>query len=84
MATLRMTTPTKDPRTGMWILRKRVPTRYLAVAGRPGGIVKISTETKDNREALRRWPGVLRRYAEMEAEWERRLSVVILNPRCRR
>lgn len=80
MATLRMTKPTKDPRTGMWMLRKRVPVPYLAVAGRAGGIVKISTETKDNREALRRWPGVLVRYAEMEAEWERLLNVVALTP----
>jgi hypothetical protein len=80
MATLRMTKPTKDPRTGMWILRKRVPARYLAVAGRAGGIVKISTETKENREALRRWPAVLRRWAEMEVEWERKLSVVALTP----
>ena len=80
MAVLRMTSPQRDPRTGMVILRRRVPRRYLAVADQAGGIVKISTGHKDERAAMREWPNVLRRYAEMEAEWERRLNVVDLTP----
>jgi integrase len=72
MATLRMTTPWKDPRTGIWKLRKRVPTRLRAVAGIAGGVVKLTTGTADRAEATRRWPDILQRYAAMEAEWERK------------
>ena len=80
MAVLRVSSPYRDRRTGMVILRKRVPQRYLSVADQAGGIVKISTGCKDDRAAAREWPNVLRRYAEMEAEWERRLGVVSLTP----
>ena len=80
MATLRMDKATRDPRTGILILRKRVPARYLGVAGLRGGFVKISSGTKDDKEARRRWPDVLRKYAAMEAEWEWRLNMVELTP----
>jgi integrase len=75
-----MDKPTKDPRTGIWLLRKRVPARYLSVAGQRSGFVKISTRTKDDREARRVWPDVMARYKDMEAEWERKLSAVALTP----
>jgi hypothetical protein len=39
-----MTQAWRDPRTGIFRLRKRVPRRYLAVAEVPGGIVKITTD----------------------------------------
>jgi integrase len=75
-----MTRPWRDPRTGMLMLRKRVPTRYRSVAGVKGDTVKISTGTKDDREAAKRWPDVLRQWAEREAEWERKLNVVAATP----
>ncbi len=80
MAVLRMPSPYRDPRTGIILLRRRVPTRYLKVANQAGGIVKISTGEKDDRAAKREWPKVLQRFAEMEAEWERRLNIVSLTP----
>ena len=48
MATVSMDKASQDPRTGIWRLGMRVPTRYLAVAGLRGGFVKISTGTKDD------------------------------------
>ena len=80
MATIRMTRPWRDPRTGILFLRKRIPRRYRAVCGRAGDAVKISTGTADAREAGQVWPDVLRRYADMEAGWERRLNVVAVTP----
>jgi integrase len=80
MATIRMTRPWRDPRTGILYLRKRIPQQYRAVSGRVGEAVKISTGTTDPHEAARVWPDVLRRYAEMEAAWERRLHVVSATP----
>ncbi len=80
MTTLRMARPWRDPRTGMLMLRKRVPTRFRGVAGVRGDTVKISTGTKDDKEAARRWPDVLRQWAEREAEWERKLNVVVVTP----
>lgn len=80
MAILRMTNPWRDPRTGIWTLRKWIPAKYRGVTGRTGDTVKISTGTKDNGEALRRWPGALQQWAELEAGWERKLNVVALTP----
>ena len=80
VVTLRLTAPWRDPRTGIWKLRKRVPTRYRAVAGIKGDTIKISTGAADRREAERRWPGVLDQWASMEADWERKLNVVSLTP----
>ena len=64
----------------MWVLRRRVPRRYLSVANQAGGIVKISTGHKDDKLAMRAWPDVLRRWEEMVAEWEKRFNVVSLTP----
>ncbi len=41
-----MAQPWRDPRTGIWKLRKRVPTRYQVVFGGEGDVVKISTHTE--------------------------------------
>ena len=75
-----MTTPWRDPRTGIYKLRKRVPARLLDVAGVPGGFVKLSTGTADRTELKRQWPSVLQRYAELEADWVRKLNAVALTP----
>lgn len=80
MATLRMASLWQNPRTGVWKLRKRIPTRYRAVAGQRGETVKISTGTADRKAAAREMPRVLSEWAKMEAEWERRLNVVALTP----
>lgn len=74
MATLRMAQLWKDPRTGIWKLRRRIPARYRAVADQKGDTVKISTGTADRKEAEKRCPEVLRQWSERVAEWERRLS----------
>ena len=75
-----MTTPWRDPRTGIYEPRKRVPTKLLDVAVLPGGFVKLSTGTTDRLELKRRWPSVLQRYAELEADWVRKLNAVPLTP----
>lgn len=72
MTTIRMSEPIQDPRTRIWLLRKRIPRHLKEASGRRGEYVKISTGTADRREAKRRWPGVLARYAAMEAEWTRK------------
>jgi hypothetical protein len=74
MATLRMASLWKDPRTGILVLRKRIPTRYRAVSGRQGDTVKMSTGTADRRTAEKLLPELLRQWTEMEAGWERRLN----------
>ncbi len=73
MATLRMAKLWKDPRTGIWTLRRRIPARYRAVADQKGDTVKISTGTADPKEADKRFHEVLARWSAMVAEWERRL-----------
>ena len=75
-----MTTPWRDPRTGIYKLRKRVPARLLDVSGVPGGFVKLSTGTSDRAELKRRWPSVMQQYAELEAGWVRKLNAVALTP----
>ncbi len=70
----------KDPRTGIWKPRRRIPTRYRAVAGRQGDVIKISTGTTDRKVAERALPDVLRRWNEMLAEWDRQLHTVTLTP----
>ncbi|WP_325400446.1 tyrosine-type recombinase/integrase [Acidocella sp.] len=74
---MRMATPWRDPKTGIWKLRKRVPTRYWAVAGNK--VIKISTGEADKKKALEKWPGVLQQWADRELEWERALNVVTLD-----
>ncbi len=80
VATLKMSEPWRDPRTGIWKLRKRIPQRFRQLARQKGEFIKISTETADRKEALKRWPDVLHRWEEMQAEWERLLNVVLLTP----
>jgi 16S rRNA C967 or C1407 C5-methylase (RsmB/RsmF family) len=58
------------------VLRKHIPKRYQAVSGHRGNTIKISTCSADPKEAERRLPDMLKRWAEMQAEWERKLSVV--------
>jgi integrase len=81
MATLSMASPWRDPRTGIYYLRKRVPSRFAGVAGVPTGIVKWSLGTKDSAEARRLWPEALARWAAQEAEWERRRNTVEATPK---
>ena len=76
MATISMVSLWTDPRTGIFILRKRIPKRYAAVAGQRGEVVKLSTREKDRKAALLRLPDLLRQWAELEAGWERFLNVV--------
>jgi integrase len=76
MATIKMASLWKDPRTNILILRKRVPKRYVAVAGLRGGVVKLSTGEKDRKAALLRLPDLLRQWAELEAGWDRLINVV--------
>jgi integrase len=78
MVTLIVSQPWQDPRTGIWKLRKRIPQRYRRVAGQRGDTVKLSTGTADRHEAKRRWPDLLRQWSELEAEWERRLNLVVM------
>ena len=74
MATLRMAQLWRDPRTGIWKLRRRIPAQYRGVADQTGDTVKISTGTADRKEAERRLPEMLRQWSALEAEWERRLN----------
>lgn len=63
MTTLRMTTPWRDPRTGKWMLRKRIPVRLVKASGRSGGTVTLGKgspvkvwATKDKRGGGRKVP----------------------------
>jgi hypothetical protein len=76
--TLNVSQPWQDPRTGIWKLRKRIPQRYRSVAGQRGDSIKLSTGTADRHEAKRRWPDLLRQWSELEAEWARRLNLVVM------
>lgn len=64
----------RDPRSGVWKLRKRIPQRYRGVARQKGDTIKISTGTADRKEAENRLPVVLGQWAAMVSEWERRLG----------
>lgn len=75
-----MPQPWRDPRTGIWKLRRRIPQRYRAVAGVKGESIKLSTGTADRDEAKRRWPAVLQKWAALEAAWERQLNCIALTP----
>jgi integrase len=80
MATITMATLWRDPRTGILMLRKRIPTRYRAVSGRKGETVKISTGTADRKAAEAKLPEVLKQWVALQAEWERKLNLVSLTP----
>jgi integrase len=74
MATLHMARLWRDPRTGIWKLRRRIPQRYRGVANQKGATVKISTGTADRKAAEKALPEVLRQWGAMEAAWERTLN----------
>ena len=61
---LAMSRPWRDPSTGIWYLRKRVPKDLLAVVGRE--VHKVSLGLKDPVEAKRRHTQAL---ATLEARW---------------
>ena len=79
MATTRMSQPWEDPRTGVLCFRKKIPTRFRAVSGQSSDIIKISLGTSDRKRIAKPWAAALTRWGEMEAEWERRLNVVVLS-----
>jgi integrase len=74
-----MASPWRDPRTGIFHLRKRVPARYRPVAG-PGEVRKISLGTADRKAAEKAWPEALAKWQAWEAEWERMLAAEALTP----
>ncbi len=74
-----MASPWRDPRTGIYYLRQRVPARYRAVAG-GAEIRKITTGERDPAKVKKRWPEVLDQWAAMLAEWEGQLSAEALTP----
>lgn len=77
MVALAVASPWKDPKTGIYKLRRRVPKRYFSVAG--DRLIKFSLQTKDPAEARRKWPLALEWWSRQEAEWENALSVVELD-----
>jgi hypothetical protein len=80
MATVRMTTLWRDPRTSILMLRRRIPTRYRAVSGRRGETVKITTGTADRKTAEKALPAILGKWEALQREWERKLNVVAIPP----
>ena len=77
---MRTAAPWQDPRTNIWHLRKRIPTRLRAASGRSGDVVKISLGTADRAAALKQWPAALARFDRLVADWERAANVVELTP----
>ncbi len=80
MATIRMAGLWKDLRTGILMLRRRIPAKYRAVSGRRGDTIKISTGTADRKAAEKALPDVLRKWSNMQSDWERALNVVAMTP----
>jgi hypothetical protein len=76
LADRHMATLWRDPRNNILVLRKHIPKRYQAASGHRGSTIKISTGSADLEEAECRLPNTMQRWAEMKAEWERKLSVV--------
>ena len=70
----------RDPRTGILVFRKRIPLRYRRVSGRKGDTVKITTGTADRKQAEQRLPDLLKQWATMQGERERKLNLVALTP----
>jgi integrase len=62
------------------MLRKRIPERYRSVSGRAGDTIKFSTGTADRKQAERKLPELLMKWVDLQAEWDRKLSVVTLTP----
>ena len=61
---LAMSRPWKHPKTGIYWLRKRVPTKVAAIIGR--SIVTKSLETRDPEEAKRKFADAL---ADLTSQW---------------
>lgn len=62
---LRMPSPSKHPKTGVYYLTVRVPTDLVQSGARP--VVKESLRTKDPAEAKRRFS---LRYEELQRQWQ--------------
>ncbi len=75
---MRTAEPWRAPRTGIWKLRRRVPSRYRHLT--TGDTIKVSTGTADRKEALRRWPDVLEQWEARLQSWEEALHHVSLTP----
>ncbi len=80
MVLLHMSCPWQKRPGSPFFLRKRVPTKYLVVAGVPSGIVSIPLNTKDEAEAKSRCPEAWKQWETMLAEWERQLNAVVITP----
>ena len=78
MAILHMSGPWLRPEDGKFYLRKRVPARFAAVAGKPD-VRRIPLNTSDPREAERLWPDAMKTWQAWEADWQRRLNAVPLD-----
>jgi hypothetical protein len=77
MAILNMSGPWLRPEAGKFYLRKRVPKRFVAVAGKPD-IRRIPLNT-GAAEAERRWPDALKAWQALEDGWTRKLNTVSLD-----
>jgi integrase len=77
VVTLTIAQPWKDPKTGIYKLRRRVPKRFVPIAG--DRLVKYSLRTHDPAEARRKWPLALEWWDQQVATWERQLAVVDLD-----
>ena len=64
----------RDPRTGIWKLRRRIPKRYRSVAKQRGETIKITTGTADRRLAERRLPAVLKQWSDLMTNWESQVN----------
>lgn len=78
MATLRMATPWRDPRTGKFYARIRVPKHLQAAAGH--AIYKRSLDTSDPAEARKVWPKALAEFEAQKREWERLGAEITITP----
>ncbi len=65
-----MSRPYKHPKTGIYWFRAKVPAAFRQMAGKE--LVTWTLMTKDQNEALRRWPDALKRWEAMKAEWGRK------------
>jgi integrase len=77
VVTLTIAKPWKDPKTGIFKLRRRIPKRYWPVAG--DRLIKFSLKTHDPVEARRKWPLALEWWDQQVATWEQQLAVVDLD-----
>lgn len=78
MAVLSMSRPWKQPETGMFYFRQRVPRDLVAAAGKD--TVKWTLGTKDPEEVRRIWPDQLLKWEGMRAEWQRQANAEAVSP----